>query len=67
MAEQPEKQRSSLAGLIPEKPASKSTQSMGRWINNLLGDKKARDRAGLLRQERLRLWAEIEYQGDAAE
>lgn len=32
--------------------ASKPSQSLGKWIDNLLGDKKARQRAALKDQQR---------------
>ena len=37
--------------------ASKPSQSLGKWIDNLLGDKKARDRAAIKATERRKFFS----------
>lgn len=37
--------------------ASKSSQSLGKWIDNFLGDKRARERAALKAAERRKFFA----------
>jgi hypothetical protein len=39
--------------------ASKPSQSLGRWIDNLLGDKNARKRAALKAAERRKFFTQI--------
>lgn len=41
--------------------ASKPSQSLGRWIDNLLGDKKARKRAAMKAAERRKFFPEISH------
>lgn len=39
--------------------ASKPSQSLGKWIDNLLGDKKAREKAAVKADERRKFFAEV--------
>lgn len=50
--------RSSSAEMHRE-VASKPSQSLGKWIDNLLGDKKARERAAAKAVERRRFFTPL--------
>lgn len=57
MADPPPKQESAEARELLRRAASKPSQSLGKWIDNLLGDRKVRERARLKAAERRKFFS----------
>jgi hypothetical protein len=52
MAHAPKNERLPAPADASARVASKPSQSLGKWIDNLLGDKKAREKAAIKAAER---------------